>query len=374
VKKKQPLTLALVSMAATAAAQEPAPRRLTQLPMQLSAEFTTISGARELRDGRVLLSDAKRAAVFLVDPKTGTESQVGSAGGGDTQYAQPGGFYSGLADTVYLLDRGQARYLVLTPSGAIVASRSIKRKGVTSSSDLDQDLQQVDARGLSYFVNRGGLLAALTGNAIASDSTALVRFDATRQHYDTVAMLRQTDKKVIQVSPQMQVTRGVHGSPEDGWGIASDGSVAVVRAAPYRVDRYSATGRVQRGSVIAVEPIPFTEAEKKAITAANSRSAPSASVSGGPASPTDVETLFAPTKSPIDPKAVIVSPEGRVWVARSRPADASTVIYDVFDHRGERVDRVELPARNKVIGFGPAAVYAIERDERGKPSLRKYKL
>ena len=71
---------------------------------------------------------------------------------------------------------------------------------------------------------------------------------------------------------------------------------------------------------------------------------------------------------------VIVSPEGRVWVSRNLPAGADKTIYDVFDEKGGRVDRVELPARNRVVGFGARSIYTLERDERGTASLRKYKL
>ena len=71
---------------------------------------------------------------------------------------------------------------------------------------------------------------------------------------------------------------------------------------------------------------------------------------------------------------MIVSPEGRVWVSRNLAAGAAKTVYDVFDGKGERVDRVELPARNRVVGFGPGSIYTAERDERGTASLRKYKL
>ena len=63
-----------------------------------------------------------------------------------------------------------------------------------------------------------------------------------------------------------------------------------------------------------------------------------------------------------------------MWVSRNIPADVAKTVYDVFDGRGERVDRVELPARNRVVGFGLASIYAVERDEKGAVSLRKYKL
>src|SRR6185503_8670404 len=127
----------------------------TGTPVQLTGEFATISGVRELRDARLLVSDAKRAAVYAVDLKSRTTQQIGSPGADSAQYAQPGGFYSGLADTTYLLDRGQAKFLVMTPSGNIVGSRSIRVRGRTGSSSEDLDHQRVDARGLAYFVEQG---------------------------------------------------------------------------------------------------------------------------------------------------------------------------------------------------------------------------
>ncbi len=371
-------TLGLALAALAFPHQEPTPRRLTSIPVKVTAELATVSGARELKDGRILISDAKRAAVYAIDPKTGTATQMGSAGGGDTQYAQPGGFYSGVADTVYLLDRGQARFLVISPTGAIVGPRSIRRKGFSGSSDADLDFQQVDSRGLAYFLDRGARLMAALG-AVSSDSAPLLRFDASSQHYDTVALLRQAQKKITQADERMQVTREIRGSPRDGWGMAADGSVAIVRGSPYRVDWYSPTGKVTRGPVITFEPISYTSQEKAAINSDNAKAAPSVGLAG-PAgeekktsiSPTD--DLFGESKTAFDPTNIIVSSDGHVWVPRTQRFGIKTVLYDVFDRQGQRVDRVELPAGNRVIGFGSNVVYTVERDEKGTAALRKYKL
>ena len=358
--------------------QEPAPRRLTAVPLKVTVDLATVSGARELKDGRILISDAKRAAVYAIDPKTGTTTQIGSAGGGEMQYAQPGGFYAGTADTVYLLDRGQARVSLISPAGAIVGTRSIRRKGHSGSNDADPDLQQVDARALSYFLDRGLRLGASVG-AVSTDSATLLRLDPSRQHLDTIAFLRQAQKKVTQSDAHMQMTREIRGSPRDGWGVAGDGSVAIVRAAPYRVEWYSATGRVTRGPAISFEPVPYTSEEKAAIAATDAKSAASIGMAGAAGeerktvAPAE-DDLFAPAKMAFDPTFVIVSSDGRVWVPRNQKFGIKSVVYDVFDRQGERVDRVELPPRNRVIGFGPSSIYTAERDEKGAVTLRKYKL
>jgi hypothetical protein len=368
------ISLVVVALA-TIGRQEAAPRRPAGVAIPVKASLETISGVRPLRDGRLLLSDAKRAAVYLVDPKTGVAQQIGSAGGQSTQYAQPGGFYSGLADTIYLLDRGQARFLVISPSGSIVESRSIKRRGVSGSSSADQDFQQVDLHGLAYFIDQGHRFAALTG-AVAKDSAALVRFDPSSQHYDTIATLRESEKKVTQVDEHTQFTRAIHGSPRDGWGITADGSVAVVRATPYRIDWYSPSGALTRGPVTQIEAIAYTDAEKAEISARNAKSAGSVGVSGMGASVSSASLgdLFAPTKAPFEADGVTVSSDGRVWVPRSQRATVTTVLYDVFNRRGERVDRIELPPRSRVVGFGANSVFVVERDEAGTPSLHRYSL
>jgi hypothetical protein len=369
---KTVLGLAIATL--TVVRQEPAPRRLTSIPLKVTADLGTVSGARELKDGRILISDAKKAAVFIIDPKAGTTQQIGSAGGGETQYAQPGGFYSGVADTIYLLDRGQARVSVISPSGAIVGTRSIRRKGFSGSSAADLDFQQVDAHGLSYSLDRGGRLAAMLGGT-ATDSAPLIRLDPVRQHVDTVAQLRQPEKKVIQADEHTQMTREIRGSPRDGWGVAADGSVAVVRASPYRIDWYSPAGKVSRGPVISFEPIAFTAEEKAALKASRGPSVGVAAVGEEKKSaPSGDEDLFAPAKTAFDPASIIVSSDGHVWVPRNQSFGAKTVLYDVFDRQGQRVDRVELPPGNWVIGFGANAIYAVERDDKGSAALRKYKL
>lgn len=56
------------------------------------------------------------------------------------------------------------------------------------------------------------------------------------------------------------------------------------------------------------------------------------------------------------------------------PANAKQVVYDVFDRRGARVDRVASPPRSHVVGFGPNAVFVGELDDDDLPKIRKYRL
>ncbi len=53
---------------------------------------------------------------------------------------------------------------------------------------------------------------------------------------------------------------------------------------------------------------------------------------------------------------------GRVWVRRHTLPGAGAT-YDVFDERGHRVDRVVLPARTWLVGFGAYCIYVVRLDE-----------
>ena len=69
--------------------------------------------------------------------------------------------------------------------------------------------------------------------------------------------------------------------------------------------------------------------------------------------------------------ATFVDPAGRAWVARYG-AVGDPVVYDVFDGRGVRTARYELPAGQRVIGITERAVYAVRIDALGLFWLERY--
>lgn len=363
------LLAALVALGLPAADQ--AARPLAPLPLRVESPLPNVSAARELPDGRVLVTDFRLPAVYLLTPATGGLQRLGSAGVGPNQYVQPGGLYGGPDGTTLLLDRSQARVLVVSPAGEFVRAYSIAVKGTSSSSDRDQDRQRLDAHGLAYFTDDSGLARARYTNQ-AADTVDLLRFDAATQKREVVAHLLAQQERSMPGGDGVTYGRIVIGSPADGWGVTPDGRVAVVRAVPYHVEWISPPGKVTRGPVVDYAPLPMTDADKQAFIAAHKGGTVSVGMAGAQSNPADVGPLFAPTKPPFDQDDVIVSPEGRVWVMRSRPAGTSAVTYDVFDDAGVRVDRVEFPALSRVIGFGKTSVYVREGD--GSPvALKKYR-
>jgi hypothetical protein len=330
-----------------------------------------MSGVRELPDGRLLLSDFREPALWVVDLRAGTSERLGRSGDGPGEYRQPGGIYAGRADTSLVLDRGTSRVLLVTPDGRIAGSRAIGVRGTTVASSADQDLQRLDASGTGYFVDPQAAFGSLRAGR-PSDSVSLWRYDAARQRADTVGMLREPERRLISAAGNVVRTRTVLFSPADGWGVAASGRVALIRAAPYRVDWVEPDGRVTRGPVTAHSVVQVTAADRERV--AGRRETIGTAAPGSVSGSTNTEPLFADTKPVFKRDDIIVSPEGHVWVGRQLPASTRQEVYDVFDHRGMRIDRVELPAGSRVIGFGKGAVYVSESDQDDLPHLRRYSL
>jgi hypothetical protein len=354
---------------------EPAPRALTALPLpSLSVELADVAGVRELPDGRILLSDARGPAIWVIDPSSGTARQLGREGQGPNEYARPGGIYPDTGGGSFVLDRAQPRVLVVDRHGMLTGMRSVEVRGFSSSSD-GTDPRRVDGALYSYFIDTRGSFPARGAGAF--DSLSLVRFDAARQQSDTVAMLARTKPTVVSTRGRMTLSRTPVFSPADGWGVAPDGSVAVVRATPYRVDWLGRDGRASTGGAIAFVPVPVTAADREAREQGNALSVSGGSRTAGGRtagiSSTGLAPEYAKTKPAFDPETIIVAPDGRVWVGRYMPANAKQTVYDVFDRRGARVDRVAFPPRSRVVGFGATTVYVAELDEDDVPRLGRYR-
>ena len=366
------LFLALIVVAALGPAAEPAARKPVLVPIKMAPPPAHVSSVFELPGGRIVVSDVKTPAVLLIDPVSGAVKTLGSVGAGPDQYVKPGGLYAAADGGALLLDRAQLLVTAISPAGALGATYSIEVKGVTGGADADTDLQRIDNRGFSYFVER-----TFGGPGTSRPAWPVVRFDPRRQQKEKIADLIQGETTTI-VEGNMTRSQGVIGSPADGFGVAPDGRVAIVRGQPYRVEWVGVDGKITRGPDIAYDPVPMTDADRAAHKTPAGGGGASAVSTGGSGnaggSLSGIERKFAATKAPFSPADIVVSPDAHVWVMRSRAATATDVTYDVFDARGQRIDRLVFPDGSRVVGFGAGAVYIRQTDAGGSVTLKKYKV
>jgi streptogramin lyase len=172
---------------------EPAPRRPQQISLKINVPLTGVTAARELPDGRVLLTDAAAPAVLLLDPHSGQVTALGSIGPGPQQYVKPGGLYGGPAGTTLLLDRGQTRVMTISAEGQFTGTSSIAEHGSSSSSD-SVDLYRVDGRGFAYFLDN--LFGRVTPGSTRREAT-IIRFEPVAQKREPVTSVRLAEMRTV---------------------------------------------------------------------------------------------------------------------------------------------------------------------------------
>src|SRR5215213_2184431 len=110
------LTAASLLATLPVAAQAPL-KTLAKPDAEYAEPFTQINGVRELRDGRVIVSDVREKTVQLVDLKAGSGTKIGREGSGPGEYAMPMRLLALPGDTSVVYDPLNRRFLVIGPDG-----------------------------------------------------------------------------------------------------------------------------------------------------------------------------------------------------------------------------------------------------------------
>lgn len=355
----------------------------------LAEDFGSIQTVRELPDGRVLVADPLGKALYLVDFASGTRTTVGSEGQGPQEYRQPDAVWPFPADSSLLVDLGNARLVVLGPELRFGRTLPLTQGDFQPGQPLVLRIPQgVDGQGALYFRSMGGGLA---GGELP-DSAEILRLpssgDATPR---TVARFKVQDRNVDRsggANSQNVRIEPIPLSPEDAWGVAPDGSIAVARSGEYRIDWFAPDGTVTRGPAIPHDRLRIRTAEKEAYLTELARSgggigvsvqvvdgSPSMSFQRGGAglgAPREIDRYTWPDQlPPIYGGRLPIDARGRAWVRRHVGADGPPT-YDVFDRAGERVGTVTLGPERRVVGFGRGVVYVVRFDAFDLGYLERY--
>jgi hypothetical protein len=242
----------------------PAPSRATGPPVQaittasaLSTEpLGSITGVRELADGRVLVNDGTRRRLLLMDS---TLKTVGVVLDSLTDVMNAYGTRAGAlipyrADSTLFVDPASYAMLVLDPAGRIARVRSVWRV---------QDIPAITGQGSGWpgMDAKGRVVYRIPARATPPrvrppadmpyfpqdpDSAFVVAVDLETRMADTLATIR-TPKIVMKMRRTGegnftfdQVMNPLPAS--DDWAVLPDGSVALVRSLDYRVEYLNPDG------------------------------------------------------------------------------------------------------------------------------------
>ncbi len=178
------------------------------------AEMRTVSGVRELADGRAIVLDARERKLFLFDWTEGYTTRISREGRGAREYSRPDRLIALSGDSTLVDDPGNDRYLVLGPSGQPIGTLPALELRATRGAGHDVSVRGADLMGRFYFALPEPLVRD------RSRGTPIVRLDRETQRTDTMAVVWEGDE----------------------WVVLPEGGIAIVRAVPFRVEWHPSYG------------------------------------------------------------------------------------------------------------------------------------
>jgi hypothetical protein len=401
-------------------AQAPTVRLINAPDASTQPAFANVTAVRQLPNGQLLVNDAGKRQLILIDPAMAKISIVAdSAGGSANSYGtRPGGIIPYLADSTLFIDPAGLSMFVLDPKGAIARVASVPRsQDAASLGNNSIGSPGLDAHGRLVYRSNALRMMAPQGGAAggapvmpqAPDSAPVVRIDIGTRKVDTVAFF-----KIPRIKLNMQQTEhGFMATSEinpmpivDDWTVLSDGTIAFARGQDYHVDFVDADGTLRAGAKVPFDWQKLTDDDKVAVidsaktavdraraAAAAAAASPTAggapSGAGAPGSGQVVTMSFnmngdggtggarvmtsgaggAPTSTFVSPSelpdyrpaftqgATRADVDGNMWIRTSATrTSAAGSIYDVVNRRGELVERIQIPAGRQIVGFGKGGV------------------
>jgi hypothetical protein len=359
--------LLLLVLAAGPMAAQPARPRTVALPAPnatLAAEFTLVSGVRELADGRLLVADQREKTLLVADWKAGTTAQIGRNGSGPGEYVQPTVIFALGADSSLLPDVPNGRWLLL--DGARVVS-TVAPNDPAIAAGARRPLG-ADGRGRVAFTRSIDPAAAAAGQP-RIDSLRLIAVARADGREDTLTTLLARKARINVQGPRdaptsVDIVTHPLAAPEQP-ALFADGWVAIARVAPYRVDWIAPDERVTRGKALPFEAVKLDDREKQVFVERL------AERTGRPRRAPDSFMDWPEVMPPFINEAVRAAPDGLLWILRSQTAAVEHPPYDVIDRKGDLVARVTMEKGVHVAGFGRGVIYTVATDEDGLQRLQR---
>lgn len=395
------LAASLLAVPTPAFSQNIPTRTLSRPDAEYSEPFTQITGVRELKDGRVVVVDPRDKTVQVVDLKAGRATKLGREGSGPGEYGIPMRLMALPNDTTAISDMLNNRLLLINPNATVggfvdlnVSPPAGGREGGRGMMMIGGSMPTAsDAKGRMYV--QGQPFRMTENGPQAADSVPMVRWDRASGKRDTVTWLKmppganQISSRGGRSNQQVMVRMG-GGPPFNGADqmlVAPDGRVAIVHHDPYSVEFVSETGQRTRGQPIRYDRQRITEGHKqewrerqKTATGmqmtVDNNGRRSATI--GPAGQTDDPEVWGGEFMPpflsggAGAGVLSFSNDGYLWIQRTGPAGQPPT-FDVIDRAGNVVQKVILPKRARLLGFGNGAVYIARLDEDDLQYLQKHR-
>ena len=254
-------------------------RTVTPTTVASRDTFGIILTARQLPGGRVLVNDAKRKRLLLLDSIMRTVRVIlDTVPGQDNYYGQrPEPTIPYLGDSTIFVDHNSRTLILIDPAGnvgrAISAPNDREFLNVAASSPGLDGQGRVLFRGLEMRRDPAkGLNVELRGAEAPlsnADSNPIIRGDFETRKVDTIAALLNlnTNRSEERTNGNV-ITRVKYINPMqtgDEWTVVSDGTIAIVRGHDYHVDWIATDGKMTSTPKLPFDWKSLTNEEKEAL-------------------------------------------------------------------------------------------------------------
>lgn len=334
--------------------------------------FTSVGAVRELSDGRTLITDPRERRLLVLDWNTGRVRDIGRTGDGPGEYRSLSQLLALPTDTTAVID-GVARRWILYAGDRLLASVAPER--ALHLTQFFSPALGADAHG-NLLVVAGvpwtgeGPRAVLSRVPTYAESLVVLRLSRESTRIDTLAGLRGRPWGVATFtrgvgSQRMTYTANNPLSAPEQALLFPDGSIAIARQHPFRVEWIGPDRRRRAGGALDTAAMRATPRERAAAIV---RAWPDAGA------PPLTEADFAgwPELVPSFPAdALLHIPGNRLGIRRQRTAANPNERLDIVDAEGRLVKRLQLATGERAIAFGARHLYVVRTDEDGLVHLRR---
>ena len=271
------ISLALIGATTATAQQSIKPRPLGVVQATSKELLGSATLARALPNGSVIVNDAARRRLLLLDPSLQSYSVIAdSTSGSANGYGQrPGALIPYIADSTLFLDATAGSFLVIDPTGKVARVMSPPRPADNfAMANTVAGFPGFDAGGrMVYRTNYPRVPQQLRDGSIqmspAPDSAPLLRVDLDTRRADTVGAVKTPRTLAAAITmPGGGTATMMRNAPLatiDDWAILSDGTIAIVRGRDYHIDWIFPDGTRRSTEKVAFEWKRLSDDDKLAI-------------------------------------------------------------------------------------------------------------
>lgn len=329
--------------------------------------FSRIDAVRELSDGRTLAFDGLEKRLLVLDWATGRVRDIGRRGDGPSEYQNATQLVPLPGDSTVLVDGLTRRWLLLHRDSILATLPQEQSLFLTQFFSPvfggDADGHVIVTAAIPW--TGSGERAIYSRNPAYADSLLVLRLKRDSRRIDTLTGLRGRPWGGVATftrgrgREQMTYSaRNPLAAPEQAI-MLEDGTVAVARQHPFRIEFIARDGRRRLGPVIDSVRILASSRERQAAIAREWSFVP-------PPLPTEAEFGGWPDLVPSFPAdALFYVPGNRLAVRRQPSVAAPQERIDVVDANGLRITQVRLSPGERVKAFGVRHVYLVRTDDDG---------